>query len=422
VEAGREDAGQARLSAAQAEPRFLRFHGARAYARVVARSLTGLAAAVLACGGMGCGQAPGPGEPRLWTVADMQAAVAAGETAVARGPTLPGGIDLSRVLNDGTLVHHEAIADQYGAAYVTTEVWLGYPQVWIQPMYVPISGWSPTGAPLVIGDAATGAWKPVFSVGPSSGFYSPFWQALYFQAPPGTTADTYTSAKQILDAGLPLTEGAGWTIPIVPDDLAWKDAAADRGAGWLNGAPVTTLSFGTGLFHWDPATNVVAEVPLFVFVMRNASGALVAPGLRTVAGTGPIGSGGGPAPTVGGETLYSSYWRLYTVEVPSTAAVFADAALQAELAADGLPAAPPIDAGVIAANPDVVGWVVTNPDCLTGGMPVAPALGYCVYLDSQARIESQVPPAAIHATDVTVTCPFVTEREGASPLQVTPVR
>ncbi len=156
---------------------------------------------------------------------------------MAEYSSLPGGIPLDRILDGATLFQRPTVADTYGAHYVTTEVWAGYPQVWVQPMYVPVSGWN-AGVPTVIKDAAGGGWKPIFSVGARSGFYSPFWQAIYFDAPAGTTADTYTSAKQVLDAGLPLHEGAGWTMPIVPEDLAWNLSAATTGTAWLNGATV----------------------------------------------------------------------------------------------------------------------------------------------------------------------------------------
>ncbi len=357
-------------------------------------------------GAAGCAQAPAPVAPRVWTVADLQALATSGQTAVAAGGSLPGGISLDRILAaDGTLVQRPSLADTYGASYVTTEVWVGYSQVWVQPMYVPVSGWA-NDVPTVITDAA-GAWKPVFSVGASSGFYSPFWQAIYFDAPAGTTPDTYTSTKQILDAGLPLHEGAGWTIPLVPSDLAWTNPAAVPGSGWVDGAPVTTLNFGKRLFTWNPDSNVVDELPLFVFVMRDAQGKLVAPNFRTVAGTGPLGSGGPAPPKAGTQPLYSSYWRLYTVEVPPTAAVFADAALAAQMAAAGLPAPPAVDPTVVAMNPGIVGRVAIHPACFDDPQQIDPQNGTCTYFDSQAAIESGIAAWAIQRTDVTVTCPFV---------------
>ena len=349
-----------------------------------------LAVAVTLSGLAGCGQPPAAPAPWLWTVADLQARAASGQTAVAADATLPGGIPLAQILSDGTLFARPSLADRYSGSYVTTEVWVGYPEVWVQPMYVPVSGWM-DGAPVVIADFATGVWKPVFSVGPSSGFYSPFWRAIYFDAPAGTTADTFTSGKQILDAGLPLHEGAGWTIPIVPADLAWGNPAARLETGWVDGAPVATLNFGKRLFTWDAADGVVDEIPMFVFVTHDATGVRVVPNLRIVLGTGAVGSGGPPPPTSGPQPLYSSYWRLYTVEIPPSAVVFPDAAA--------------------VTSPEYGGRLVTTPDCLSNPDNIDPEA--CSYLDSQQAIEQAVPREAIRATDVTVTGPVVTYKNGS---------
>ncbi len=372
-----------------------------------------IAVAASGCALAACSQAPAPPAARLWTLADLEQLSASGASAVATDSSLPGGIPLSRILAGGGLYERPSLADGYAASYVTTEVWTNYEQVWVQPMYVPVSGWV-NGKPQII-TGQNGAWWPIFSVGPSSAFYSPFWQAIYFDAPPGTAVDTYRSAREILDAGLTLHEGEGWTISLVPPDLVWSQPAAVTGKGWLDGAAVTDLDFGTGLFSWNPADDVVGEIPLFVLVMRNDQGQLVVPGLRTVAGTGPVGSGGPPPPKVGDQPLYSSYWRLYTVEVPAGAAVVADDALQAELAADGLPPAPAIDPAMLAASPTAVGRVALDPTCFTD---IAPDDDLCTYLDSQAKIERNVAAAAIRRTNVTVTCPFVSYKNGTQVMRI----
>lgn len=343
----------------------------------------------------GCGQPATAPASWLWTVAGLQALAAAGQPAVAADATLPGGIPLAQILSAGTLVARPSLADRYSASYVTTEVWAGYPEVWVQPMYVPVSGWM-NGAPIVIADAAAGIWKPIFGVGPASGFYSPFWRAIYFDAPAGTTADTFTSVKQVLDAGVPLHEGAGWTIPIVPADLAWTNPAARPETGWVDGATVTTLNFGQRLFTWNAADGVVDEVPMFVFVTHDSQGRRVAPDLRIVLGTGAIGSGGPAPPNTGTQPLYSSYWRVYTVEIPPSVVAFPDAAA--------------------VASPDYAGRLVTTPDCLSDPNNIDPEA--CSYLDSQRAIEQAVPREAIQATDVTVTGPVVTYKNGTPVMPV----
>jgi hypothetical protein len=364
-----------------------------------------------------CSQAPAPPAAQLFTLADVEALYTAGAPPtqpLAADQSLPGGIQIGHILDSGALFHRPAIADQYNVTYATTEVWSGYAQVWMQPMYVPVTGWI-DGVPQKVLDADS-AWHPVFSVGPESGFYSPFWQAIYFTVPPGTTTATYTTAKQILDAGFPLVPREGWTIPIVPTDVAMQASDLKTGTGWVDGAKVSFLNFGERLFNWDPATNVVDETPLFVMVTRDASGNLAVPYLPTVGGTGPLGTNAGMAPQYGGEPTYPSYWRLYTVEIPATARVFADAYLQQALAAAGFP-----DLGIPLLpgySEQYLGWVVLNPDC-TIADPTSTADGACRYLDSQADVEGNIDPGAIQPTDVTVTCPFLSYQDGIPLVPIT---
>ena len=67
----------------------------------------------------------------------------------------------------------------YGAAYVVTEVWTDFDELWVQPAYVPVKGWS-AGKPQPL--TLPGPWEPIFSVGPGSRFYSPFWQIFSLRA------------------------------------------------------------------------------------------------------------------------------------------------------------------------------------------------------------------------------------------------
>jgi hypothetical protein len=376
--------------------------------RVLPRALA--SAALLALGG--CAQAPAPAAAQLFTLDDVEALYAAGApptTALAPDAGLPYGIEIDHILDpSGVLFQRPAIADQYNVTYATTEVWAGYPQVWVQPMYVPVTGWVDGVPQLVVG--MDGKSHPVFSVGPGSGFYSPFWQAFYFTVPPETTSATYTTAKQILDAGFPLVPGEGWTMPLVssvPSGII-APTTITTGTGWWDGAKVSFLNFGQRLFNWDPVTNVVEETPLFVMVTRDAYGSLVAPYLPTLGGTGPLGTHAGPPLQYGTQPIYASYWRLYTVEIPPTARVFADDALQLRLDDAGLH-----DLGipVVPGYENVIGWVVLNPGC-TIPEPTSTAPDRCLYLDSQAALEANVDPAAIQPTAITVTCPFVTYQDG----------
>src|SRR5262249_55420801 len=141
---------------------------------------------------------------------------------IAPDDGLPGGVPLGNITMgpavppDGPLLTiRSGLAEGYALTYVTTEVWANYAQVWMQPAYAPITGWV-NGAPQKVVDPSDGKWRPIFSVGSGSGFYSPFWQIVYVTVPAGTTADTFTSARQILDSGYPLTPSQGQTMPLVP--------------------------------------------------------------------------------------------------------------------------------------------------------------------------------------------------------------
>jgi hypothetical protein len=177
---------------------------------------------------------------------------------------------------------------------------------------------------------------------------------------------------------------------------------------------ISFFNFGQRLFNWDPVTNVVEETPLFVIVTRDAAGNLVAPYLPTVGGTGPLGTHAGLAAEVGGQPIYASYWRLYTVEIPPTAKVFTDDALQTNLFDAGLAdLGLPLDPADVAYYPTLVGRVVLNPGCAYID-PAARGPGACLYLDSQAALEDNIDPGRIQPTDVTVTCPFLTYQDTKS--------
>lgn len=376
--------------------------------------------AALIAGGA-CSQAPAPAPAKLWTLFDVEALSATGATSLGGADDgLPGGLRLDHILTGSSLFPRQTFSESYASEYVTTEVWANYPQVWTQPMYVPVTGWT-GGVPQLLVDA-TGVWHPVFGVGPPSGFYSPFWQTIYFDVPAGTPTNAITSGQQVLDGDYPQHEGGGRTVPIVPQDVAAASPAGPvAGKGWLNGGPVYFLDFGKGLFGWDPVTNVVNETPIYVFLMRDAEGNLQAPDIPTVAGDGPPGTHATSVPMIDGLPRYASYWRIYTVEVPPTARIFSpDPAQQGALQALGVPVVTLYDPTVVADNPAIVGRIALNPSDPSIGQagcfdtddtadygPDNPTTGHCLYLDSQANVENNIDPGAIQPTNITVTCPFI---------------
>lgn len=388
----------------------------------VVRAIGGVALALLA-GALAACDAPRAASPAIWTLFDVQALYAEGKQpsdAIATDAGLPDGVKLEKLLlgDSSTLFARPTITEGYNASYLTTEVWSHFDEVWLQPMYIPVTAWM-NGGPMTLGPAS---W--IFSVGPGSGFYSPFWQMVYFDVPEGTTPGAITSARQVLDGKYPLHFGPGRTVSLVPDGLVAPpgppDVALVQGTAWLEGKPVSFIDFGKATFTWNE-NAVIDEVPIYVFVVRNATGGLAAPDIQTVAGTGPPGSGGPPAPVMGGERRYVAYWRIYTVTLPPAARVFApDQVLREKVAATGMPVIEQYTTEAQAYETQVSGWVALNPGgengeggCWATGAQVEPdpmntTAGKCIWLNSQAAIEKNIDRSAIRRTDVTVTCPFVT--------------
>jgi hypothetical protein len=381
---------------------------------------------LLACPLAAC-DAPHPPSPRLWTLFDVQALYAEqkpGDYAIATDAGLPGGVPLGAMVDatDQTRLHvHASWAESYAAAYVTTEVWTHFDEVWVQPMYVPITGWT-NGAPDRVVDASN-VWHPIFSVGPSSRFYSPYWQIIYAEVPPDSVDGQFTSTQQILDGGYPLVPSTGWVAALAPDGtrvdpdapFPLGGGAGAAGVGWLDGAPISFVKFPAAPFAWD-ADLVVQEVPIFHFVFETADGTLVTPDIPSVLGTGPLYSHT-PAPldpmTMRPTARYSAYWRLYAVVVPPGARVFAPPGSATFIELDKRGVAFPTEYGLditgapLAYYAEYLGRVALNPTCFSSLGDAEPFTGTCRYLDSQEEIEANLPPGSIVATDVTVTCPLV---------------
>ena len=374
----------------------------------------GLALAALASASFSaCDAAPRPPAPRLTTVFDVQALYAAGASpdfAVATDAGLPGGVAIGKLLDpDGiSLTVSPGFGEKYPLEYVTTEVWAFYDEVWLQPMYVPVTGFS-GGVPQIVKNAS-GAWQPIFGVGAGSGFYSPFWQYIYFQVPPGTSADAVTSVRDVVNGGYPLSEGPGLPAPLTPAGVTITDPTAGgfkTGTGWLDGVAAPFIQFPAIPFSWN-ADDVINEVPLYHFVYRKTDGTLAPLPIPTVVGTGPPYSNTPAPPLVNNEPppKYSAYWRLYTVVVPPTAVVFAppdDLLYYPKLVALGQPVLTAAD--YPQPEPDALGRVALDGSCFA--VDPDPWDPTCLYLDSQAHIEARIDAIDIQRTSVTVTCPLV---------------
>src|SRR6185295_10385867 len=74
------------------------------------------------------------------------------------------------------------------ARYATTEVWTGFDEVWVQPVYLA------TRDGKIVPEAQ---W--VFGIGPDSLFYSPFWQVFTYELPGDVAPESVIDVRSVLD-------------------------------------------------------------------------------------------------------------------------------------------------------------------------------------------------------------------------------
>jgi len=222
-------------------------------------------------------------------------------------------------------------------------------------------------------------------------------------------------------------------VALTPSPFASQQVGGPARAskGYLDGAEIGFLDFGVGNFTWDDDL-VVEPTPLFVFVYRDENGELQRMNVPTTAGTGPLYANHEANVQSFAAPHYGAFWRLYTVEVPPSARIFAPpkqfeaqsgdyepkSFLEPDTSyGDAIFAAAPDDnskyLGRIALDALVSALDPTKPGCFLAG-----DLESCHWLDSQAAIEKALAPTAIRKTDVLVTCPFVSYHD--TPVSVTP--
>jgi hypothetical protein len=376
--------------------------------------------------------------PVLLTVADFQALLddPKAPEAIVPGWGLPDGIRLDRIIEVGpmgpTLVKRDVYTDGYKSAYLTTEVWAGFDEVWVQPVYVAVTGY-PTDTPPTRLVGSAGKWRPIFGVGPDSAFYSPYWQTIYFRIPDDVDIDTIQSVRDVMRHGFDFRPAEGRVMALAPPEVRVPERLLSSmkgeelvggptpgGEGVYDGQKMPFLDFGTDTFEWNAALEV-DEVPLYVWVTRDASGELHQLDMPTVGGSGPPYSNTFPR-VVSGKPKYGSYWRIYTVELQPGWRVFApDAFTDVRRRLSATPYLyedPPyaadlqhLDPAAATAYDDWAGRVLRNPDCVKNAKAVNPSNNAddpCEYVDAQASIEALVPRSAIRRTDIVVTCPFIT--------------
>lgn len=380
---------------------------------------------------------------RLWTIDDILEAAEEGESYAGIAGPMVASAPGERIAwlsppyaateaTNGTDLPGLAVLPSFSegrpVAYFVSEIWQGYPEVWVQPMYILVTAFDEK-APFAnqLQDA-----KPIFGIDVDSAFYSPYWEVFYVKVPADTPPDRYRSAQQLLDAGFPMKKGPGLFCalshrrfgialpagagPVRPLSGQPVDAEIDPESdwGWVDGRKVYTLTLGPDTFAWDEE-RYVREDALFVLARRGPDGEPAPIGVPTVGGTGPLGSHT-PPDVRNGRARFGSLWRMILVLVPDRSGVVVPEGLpelKALVERSGL-VAPPLAATVVEKNTDgrYTGRVAREPRCFDD-TPEYPFPDSCQFLDGQEAVE-KLPSQSFFPTDVLVACPFI-EWPGTAP-------
>lgn len=361
-------------------------------------------------------------------------------------PTEPLGAGQSQIFSGGfTPAYFLASANEIKiaaaftegqpSAYTTTDIWVNFPEVWAQPLYIFIS---PGGAAAPEANRLPLPW--IVSLGTGSAFWSPYFRVFYVEVPPDTAVTTFHTVRDVLDSHLPVHPGGTRLMTLLPEaaqgEMNLEDPAhvllpTLRAPGkigqpvarpvWVDGkgAQQTGLDFGPDRFETGPHQEIV-EAPLFFFFAQDGAGAwLPLTTIPRVGGTGPTYSNRPPV-APGNRPLFGSFWRLWAARLPSTARVFVPRALRTEWetrnwkAAAVLPIAE--HAAALDALPGIEFYafrVLLDDSCLATAATIE-QLATCPWLDSQAALERHV-PAGLVPSEVLVTCPYVAIGDQAVP-------
>ena len=307
---------------------------------------------------------------------------------------------------------------------MTTDVWVNFPVIWVQPLYMFVSAWN---AEAPVAHLLDLPW--VFTVGPESPFWSPFHRVTYVRSRPTPRPTGTARCGRILDARRPFT-------PVPP---AWSPCCRSRhGArgdarfllpklrppdrigrpqlrsGWLDrdGSEVFALDFGASRFEYNERDEVI-EQPLFFFFGRDAAGQWSPyTTIPRVGGTGPLFAGRAPlAP--GNRPMYGSLWRLHAAHLPPGARVFVprDRRAEWETRNGGPGLGPPTvepPAGLVATAAELdehAFKVLLDETCLPAALAAAD-LARCPWLDSQAAIERHL-GRVLYPSEILVACPYL---------------
>jgi len=265
--------------------------------------------AVLAAVAAACSSSPPRAAGELRNMSDLVELARANDPDASAAVTLRGqrlrwlsapfatGEQLQESDRDGLAVQ-PAFADARPAAFVTTEIWDGFPRVWAQPLYVPVTGFDALNGPI---RAPNSNW--IFAFGSGSRFYSPYWQTYFVTVPSGFDASTLRSTEQVIASGFPQTPGPLRYASIGPREVevahpAGQDPIHPFTAdllqprlpqqAWAEGDLVWFVDFGADRFRVNDANFVVQEVALFRFTVLGADGTPQPLDVPPVIGTGPF--------------------------------------------------------------------------------------------------------------------------------------
>ena len=160
-----------------------------------------------------------PAAPAAWVTLSTLAG------AYQTDPERPIGAGLDPVFTDGFPASYflsapdrirmaSVFTEGQPGAYMTTDVWVNFPVIWLQPLYVFVSAWNEQ--PPRNSWVTTMPW--VATVGDKSAFWSPFWRVYYVLVPADTPPDRYRSTHDILSAGLPIFPGQARLLTLTPPE------------------------------------------------------------------------------------------------------------------------------------------------------------------------------------------------------------
>jgi hypothetical protein len=286
-----------------------------------------------------CEEQPAQPPVALVTMATLNKLAGVPTFGAGLDPVFTQGFEPSYFLKEGKISVATAFTERWRSAYMTTDIWVNFPVVWVQPVYI-------------VRTQNKGA-RWIFSVAEDSRFYSPFWRA-YEVMVPDDTLERYTSVRDVLNAKLPFKPGPGRLATLVPNGIAPAPVnndefvatllervpapppppdgpAPDKLAGisykkqmngWFDGRPREYVDFGADRFEWNERDEVV-EQPLFFFFKQNAGTKAweAVTDLPRVGGTGPLYTRR-PAIAPNSRPIFGSFWRLWAARLPSAAYVF----------------------------------------------------------------------------------------------------